>query len=236
MTLNRVCSGRSLWQGNFSALLPYPDKELCYPLLNINCNITHGRYLNLTQQHETRTTGAQRVSSAALKPCSAAETASKSWPNRTRWTLEECVKKWKEVVFTPGVSGRKPLVLWRNCFMFALWGGYFVGFDFRKEAGLALRVQYRLLWRTGTLMTCTVWSTGLKYQSNPHHLSSLQEHGLQFLASSSCIFRGLISIAVHSEGNGIVFWKSSKCSCLYFFLKPPFETRHWIFSLIKSKT
>lgn len=76
MTLNRVCSGRSLWQGNFSALLPYPDKELCYPLLNINCNITHGRYLNLTQQRETRTTGAQRVSSAALKPCSAAETAS----------------------------------------------------------------------------------------------------------------------------------------------------------------
>lgn len=77
----------------------------------------------------------------------------------------------------------------------------------------------RLVWRTGTLLTCAICSTGLKYQSNPHHLSSLQEHGLLVLAPSSCIFRELFSIAAFTGSNGIALWKFSKWSRSVPFLK-----------------
>lgn len=243
VTLNSVCSGRSTWQGSSSALLLYPDTELCYPVLNINCVIIRGRYLNLTQQHEIRTATAQKISNTALKPWSPSEIASNFnvLANQNKMNTGGMCEEMQRSCFHSRIQWKKDSglvvkLLHMHLSLLAVWGGYLVGFDFRRGAGLALCVQCRLLWRTGTLMTCTVWSTGLKYQSNPHHLSSLQEHGLQFLASSSCIFRELISIAVLSEGKGIVFWKGSKCSGLYLFLKPPFETSLWIFSLIRSKT
>jgi len=73
-------------------------------------------------------------------------------------------------------------------------------------------------------MTCTVCSAGLKYQSNPHHLSSLLEHGSLVLTSSGCVFRELISIAVPLGVTASCSENFPNVPVVYLFLKPPFET------------
>lgn len=135
ITLNRVCSGRSLWRA-ISQLCCHILTELCYPLLNINCIITYGRYLNLAQQHEIRTR-AQKVSNTALKPCSPAETASnfKVLANQNKMNTGGMCEKMESSGFHPRSEWKKDSglvvkLLHVHLSLFALWGEYFIGFSY----------------------------------------------------------------------------------------------------------
>lgn len=162
-----VCSAISLWQWNWWAPLPYPEGGFAW--CDCSCITVHETYLDLTQQHEIGTTGAQEASNFRVHWNFAVlqeqPQTSKSWPTRTRWTLEDFVKKGKEVVFIPGVSERETLVWQWSCFIcclacLQLWGRHFV------------------LWLRSSHCPCTIFrrGAGLTFHASnylPNDCSSL---------------------------------------------------------------
>lgn len=113
--LTRVCSGISSWQLSSVAVSWNGVLLVC----GCSCVVFHESCLNLTQQHEIGTAGAQATSNTAPKSCCPSETAPKFkiLADRDKMNTGGLCERGREVIFLPGVSGRGTLVLWRSCFI-----------------------------------------------------------------------------------------------------------------------
>lgn len=117
-----VCSAISLWQWNWWAPLPYPEGGFAW--CDCSCITVHETYLDLTQQHEIGTTGAQEASNFRVHWNFAVlqeqPQTSKSWPTQNKMNTGGLCEKRERSRFHPRSQ----------------W---------KRESGLAMKLLYMLL-------------------------------------------------------------------------------------------